>query len=172
MALNVSKYMLMGSMLKLNVFVATLLLSINLSAFAIELPLKNIDGSDQNLNDFKGNWVVVNFWATWCPPCIAEMPDLQAFHDKYAGKGAMVVGVNTENLASDQLQFFLDSYFITYPIYHGAQLMNSALGTVPGLPTTFLVSPQGNVEARQVGTVTAEMIENFIEKWEAKRLAQ
>lgn len=178
MALNVSKYAnykvedLLGRSMKFNVLFVIILLGFSLPVYAIDLPLKNIDGSLQNLNDYKGNWVVVNFWATWCPPCIAEMPDLQAFHDKYAGKGAMVVGINTENLTGDQLQLFLDSYFITYPVYHGAQLMNSALGTVPGLPTTFLVSPQGSVEARQVGTVTVEMIENFIEKWEAKQLAQ
>lgn len=158
--------------MKVNIFTVILFLGFNFSANAIDMPLKNIDGRLQDLNDFKGNWVVVNFWATWCPPCIAEMPDLQSFHDKYAGKGALVLGINAENLSSDQLRSFLDTYFITYPVYHGANLMNSKLGTVPGLPTTFLVSPLGKVEARQVGTVTSEMIEKFIEKWDAKQTAQ
>lgn len=153
--------------------IAVLVLSgFAIPGYAIDIPLKNIDGNVQNLNDFKGNWVVVNFWATWCPPCIAEMPELQLFHDKYAGKGAMVVGINTENIGGEELNTFLDTYFISYPVYHGADMMNSKLGTVPGLPTTFLVSPQGTVEARQVGTVTAEMIEKFIEKWEAKQPVQ
>lgn len=158
--------------MKFRIFVVFLTIGINLPVYAINLPLKNIDGSEENLNDFKGNWIVVNFWATWCPPCIAEMPDLQFFHDKHADKAAMVIGINVDNLSSEQILSFLDTYSITYPIYSGANMMKSELGNVPGLPTTFLVSPQGTVEARQVGIVTGEMIENFIEKWEAKRSVQ
>jgi thiol-disulfide isomerase/thioredoxin len=157
---------------KVKIFVVILTLGINFPVYAINLPLTHIDGSEQNINDFKGNWIVVNFWATWCPPCIAEMPDLQSFHDKHSGNGAMVIGINVENLSSKQILSFLDTYSITYPVYRGANLMNSELGSVPGLPTTFLVSPLGIVEARQVGVVTGEMIENFIEKWEAKQSVQ
>ena len=65
---------------------------------------------------------------------------------------------------------FLDDYFVTYPNYvTGGPVSDTPLGRVPGLPTTFLVSPAGTVEARQVGGVTREMIENFIRKWEAKQ---
>ncbi len=158
--------------MRFRAFFVILSLGINLPVNAINLPLKNVDGSEQNLNDFKGNWLVVNFWATWCPPCIAEMPDLQSFHDKHVDKGAMVIGINAENLPQEQLLIFLDTYSITYPVYYGEKVLDSELGSVSGLPTTFLVSPQGNVEARQVGSVTSEMIEKFIEKWEAKQPAQ
>jgi len=137
-------------------------------AGAVDMPLKMIDGTLHNLKDYQGKWVVVNYWATWCPPCLAEMPDLQAFHDKHAEQNAMVVGINTENIGRDQLEDFLDTYFITYPIYISSLKSSSELGLIPGLPTTFLVSPKGRVEARQVGGVTSEMIENFIKKWEAK----
>ncbi len=137
-------------------------------AHAVEMKLKGIDGSIEQLSDFKGNWVVVNYWATWCPPCIEEMPELQSFHDNYEKRGAMVIGINTEMVSKDKLLRFLADYFITYPIYTSPPLQESALGRIPGLPTTFIVSPQGNVVARQVGSVTREMIEKFIEKWEAK----
>ena len=137
-------------------------------AHAVEMKLNGIDGSIQQLSDFKGKWVVVNYWATWCPPCIEEMPELQSFHDDYEKRGAMVIGINTELVGKDQLLGFLDDYFITYPIYTSPPLQESALGAIPGLPTTFLVSPLGNVVARQVGGVTREMIEKFIEKTEAK----
>ncbi|MCP3689071.1 MAG: TlpA family protein disulfide reductase, partial [Gammaproteobacteria bacterium] len=87
----------------------------------------------------------------------------------YVDKGAMVIGINAENLAQNKLDDFLDSYFITYPTYSGPLTQHSELGAVPGLPTTFLVSPEGNVEARQVGSITSEMIEDFISNWEAKQ---
>ncbi|NNE63423.1 MAG: TlpA family protein disulfide reductase [Gammaproteobacteria bacterium] len=156
--------------MKFKLLISILLFSLTFSAFAIEMELENIDGTAQNLNDFKGKWVVVNFWATWCPPCIAEMPDLQQFHDDHADKDAIVIGINVEDLNDDALKSFLETYFITYPVFRKPIATESALGTVPGLPTTFLVSPQGKLEARQVGSVTAEMIENFIVKWEAKQL--
>ncbi len=154
--------------MKLKYIALLVLLAQSTLVLAIDMPLKKIDGTLDNLNDFKGNWVVVNYWATWCPPCLAEMPDLQAFHDKHADRGAMVIGINAENLAHDQLEDFLDSYFITYPVYSSPLAQRSELGSVPGLPTTFLVSPEGKVAARQVGGVTSEMIENFINKWEAQ----
>ena len=146
-----------------------LILAVLLSpVYSIEMKLKGIDDSLQNLSDFKGNWVVVNYWATWCPPCIEEMPELQSFHDAYENRGAKVIGINTELVDKFQLLSFLDNYFITYPVYTSPPLHESALGTIPGLPTTFIVSPQGNVVARQVGSVTRDMIENLIEKKEAE----
>jgi len=141
-------------------------------AHAVDMPLHSINGEIHNLNDYRGKWVVINYWATWCPPCIAEMPDLQAFYDKHANRDAVVIGMNVENLSSKQLSNFLDTYSITYPVYKGSLQQKTLLGTVPGLPTTFMVSPEGTVEARQVGSVTSEMIENFIEKWEASHANQ
>lgn len=154
--------------MKIKLFVLFVLVSQSVLALAVEMPLKKLDGSTDNLADYKGSWVVVNYWATWCPPCLAEMPDLQAFHDKHVGKGAMVIGINVENSSPGQIEEFLDTYFITYPIYIAPLAQRSELGSIPGLPTTFLVSPEGKVEARQVGSVTSEMIEGFIENWEPK----
>ena len=137
-------------------------------AYGVDMNLKRIDGSVHKLSDFKGKWVVVNYWATWCPPCIEEMPELQSFHDAHENRGAIVIGINTELIGKNQLLGFLDDYFITYPVYTSQPLQESALGIIPGLPTTFLVSPQGDVVARQVGSVTGEMIEEFIAKWQTK----
>ena len=138
------------------------------NASAIEMPLVRIDGKSFNLNDYQGNWVVVNYWATWCPPCIEEMPELQAFHDNNISKGALVIGINTEIIGKQQLEAFLDRYFITYPIFISKPTEKSELGLIPGLPTTFLVSPEGKVVARQIGPVTRKVIEMFIQKWEAQ----
>lgn len=135
-------------------------------SLAVDMPLTAINGETENLEDFKGKWVVVNYWATWCPPCIQEMPELQAFHDKHAEKNAVVLGINSQMISAPQLEAFLNSHFIEYPIYMSSPNSQSELGSVPALPTTFLVSPAGEVVARQVGPVTGEMIESFITKWE------
>ena len=136
------------------------------AAFAVNMPLSGVDGSVDNLNRYQGKWLVVNYWATWCPPCIVEMPELQSFHDEHADKNAMVFGINLEQISEQRLRTFLDDYFITYPIYVSKPAQESELGLIPGLPTTFLVSPEGKVVARQVGPVTREMIEQFIESYQ------
>ena len=86
------------------------------------------------------------------------------FHDKHSADLAVVIGMNVELISNERLQLFLDDYFITYPNFVSRPGRPSKLGQVPGLPTTFVVSPEGEVVVRQVGPVTREMIENFIAK--------
>ncbi len=138
---------------------------ISTRAFAIDMQLTDINGNKVNLKSYQGKWVVVNYWATWCPPCITEMPELQSFHDQHADKDALVIGINIEQIGKQQLLTFLDDYFITYPVFVSRPIQQSELGLIPGLPTTFLVNPEGEVVARQVGPVTSDMIEQFIQKW-------
>lgn len=145
------------------------LLFASFGAGALDMPLTGIDGRKTNLEAFLGKWVVVNYWATWCPPCIYEMPELQNFHDRHADKDAVVIGINAELIGRPRLEAFLEDYFITYPIFTAGPTQRSDLGLIPGLPTTFLVTPAGEVVARQVGPVTADMIEQFIENWAKSR---
>ena len=143
-----------------------LLIALSPAAKALDMPLTAVDGTQTNLERYQGKWLVVNYWATWCPPCIVEMPELQSFHDEHADKDAMVLGINAELISRQRLTEFLDDYFITYPNFVSEPGQQSELGLVPGLPTTFLVTPEGEVVARQVGPVTRDMIEQFIEKWQ------
>ena len=146
------------------------LLATSTLATAVNMPLAGLDGDQGNLTDYRGKWVVVNYWATWCPPCIVEMPELQAFHDAHAdGDDAVVLGINSENIDSGRLKSFVDDYFISYPVFSGKPMRQSELGLIPGLPTTFLVDPEGTVVARQVGPVTRDMIEQFIERYPGDR---
>ena len=143
-----------------------LVLLISTRAFAIDMPLTDVNGNEVNLKSYQRKWVVVNYRATRCPPCIVEMPELQSFHDQHVDKDALVIGINVESIGKQQLLTFLDDYFITYPVFVSQPIQQSELGLIPGLPTTFLVNPQGEVVARQVGPVTSDMIEQFIQKWE------
>ncbi len=147
-----------------------LLLLMPLSVLAVDMPLTDINGNKVNLKSYLGKWVVVNYWATWCPPCIVEMPELQSFHDEHVNKDALVIGINTELIGKQQLRSFLEDYFITYPIVSSKPTQQSELGLIPGLPTTFLVTPEGEVVARQVGPVTRDMIEQFMQNWQSKQI--
>ena len=147
---------------------AVILLVLPGVAGALDMPLTDVHGKRANLDDYLGKWVVVNYWATWCPPCITEMPELQGFHDAHAAQDAVVIGINIEQIGKQRLLQFLDDYFITYPIYVSPPTQQSELGLIPGLPTTFMVSPEGKVVARQIGPVTRDMLEEFIGKQDSQ----
>lgn len=162
--------LIMSQFMKRKLSVLLLGLAIPFSVLAIDMPLTDINGNKVNLKSYQGKWVVVNYWATWCPPCIEEMPELQSFHDDHVQKDALVIGINTELIGKQQLRNFLEDYFITYPIVNSKPTQQSELGLIPGLPTTFLVTPEGEVVARQVGPVTRDMIEQFMQNWQPKQI--
>ncbi len=145
-----------------------LLFSAASAAEPVDMTLTDLDGKQVKLSDYRGKWVVVNYWATWCPPCREEMPELESFHAANEKDRAVVLGLNTEVIDKQQILDFLDENFISYPNFMVGPVAESPLGRIPGLPTTFVITPQGELVARQVGGVTREMIENFIDKWEAK----
>lgn len=138
------------------------LLSLNAAAEPVDFTLPDAQGVEHKLSDYRGKWVVVNYWATWCPPCLTEIPELVDFHEDHKDKDAVVLGVNFEDIGANGLKQFSEEYFMNYPVLRRKPAANSELGPIPGLPTTYLVSPSGEVIARQVGPVTAKLIAEFI----------
>ncbi len=133
-----------------------------------DFSLPDLEGKVHRLSDYRGKWVLVNYWATWCPPCLEELPELEVFHSTHADKHAVVLGVNMEDISLDELRRFTQEQFLSYPILLAGARPSSLLGEVPGLPTSFLINPQGEIVARQAGPVTAEAIKSYIERYEAK----
>jgi len=131
-------------------------------ADTIDFALPDLKGVERQLSEFRGKWVVLNFWATWCPPCLKEIPELVEFHEQFQDKNAVVIGVDFEDIPLDELVEFTESYFMSYPILRTKPTAKTPVGVISGLPTTFLISPEGKLVARQSGPVTAKMIEDFI----------
>jgi thiol-disulfide isomerase/thioredoxin len=135
----------------------------------VEFTLPDLEGNAHPLEQYRGKWVVVNYWATWCPPCLEEIPDLVDFHDRHKEREAVVVGVNYEDIGSAQLAAFLNRLLVSYPVLRADPFEDSPLGPIPGLPTTFIIDPDGHAVARQVGPITGEQLEAYIEGKKAER---
>jgi thiol-disulfide isomerase/thioredoxin len=135
-----------------------------------DFTLPDLEGRDHSLSDYRGRWVLVNYWATWCPPCLEELPELEVFHKEADGK-AVVLGVNMEAIERSQLRDFVERQVLSFPILVASERPSpeQLVGPVDGLPTSYLVAPDGEVVARQVGQVTAEAISAFIADFEENR---
>ena len=131
------------------------------AGFAAEkFTLTDSDGKSHSLAGYRGKWVIVNFWATWCPPCLEEIPDLVAI--KETRKDVEVIGIAMEFQDARQVMQFADGMFVNYPIVLGDRKVSESIGQVDGLPTTFIYDPQGKLAERHVGKITRKQIERII----------
>ena len=127
---------------------------------AEKFTLTDAEGKSHSLAGYRGKWVIVNFWATWCPPCLEEIPDLVAI--KEARKDVEVIGIAMEFQDARQVMQFSDGMFVNYPIVLGDRKVSESIGQVDGLPTTFIYDPQGKLAERHVGKITRKQIERLI----------
>ncbi len=124
---------------------------------APDFTLQTLDGKTLRLSDLRGNAVVLNFWATWCPPCQAEMPELQAVHDAYSTGGLIVLGVNQSEEPAT-VRAFLDERGLTFPVVLDSQYAASQLYQVNSLPTTFFIDRNGVIHGVVIGQMNAALL--------------
>jgi thiol-disulfide isomerase/thioredoxin len=137
------------------------LLLISTHAVSGEFLFKDMAGKEQRLSDYKGKWVLVNFWATWCPPCLDEMPDLVDMHNARKDRDFVVIGVAMSS-GRDAVISLVEQLDVSYPIVMGDNQMAAQVGKVPALPTSYLYDPTGKLVSYQTGAITREAIENYI----------
>jgi thiol-disulfide isomerase/thioredoxin len=115
----------------------------------------NPDGKPQSLAIYKGRPVVVNFWASWCGPCVEEMPELSSLQREYAKKGIQFIGVGVDSAAN--IKTFLKKVPVDYPIYisgfGGADIARAFGNTAGGLPYTVVIDANGTVRATKLGQI-------------------
>ena len=127
--------------------------------------LPDTRGKIHTLSQYAGKWVVVNYWATSCPPCIKEIPQLEAFHQRHKNHDAVVLGVDFEDISLAWLKDFMDSMSMSYPVLRSDPSQQvTPFGVILMLPTTFIITPAGELVAHQAGAVTAADLEAFIKR--------
>jgi peroxiredoxin len=112
--------------------------------------LPALDGAQVSLSDYEGKVVVLDLWATWCPPCRQEIPFLVELHKELESQGLVVLGVGLDQGGESALAPFAEEYGVTYPVLVGNRDVQAAYG-VTGIPTTFLIGRDGRIATKHVG---------------------
>jgi peroxiredoxin len=131
---------------------------------APDFSLQTLDGQTLKLSDLRGKAVLLNFWATWCTPCKAEMPWFVDFQKQYGGQGLQIVGVAMDDAAKDEIQSFAKKMGVNYPVVLGKESLADQYGGVDFLPTTFYIDRSGNIQDRVFGIVDRQEAEASVKK--------
>jgi thiol-disulfide isomerase/thioredoxin len=124
--------------------------------------LKDADGKVVKSSDFDGKVVILDFWATWCPPCKAEIPGFVELQKQYGDKGLVVVGVSLDEQGPGVVKPFMKQFEMNYPVVMGDAKIVQDFGGIEAIPTTFVIDRSGNIATRHVGYVPKETFEKEI----------
>ncbi len=128
----------------------------------LDFTLKDMNGADVELDSFEGKVVLINFWATWCTPCKAEIPDLVAMQEKYKDD-FVVLGISVDDTA-EQIKPYAVEYKVNYPMLVGNKRLDvqDALGPLGAVPVSILVDREGIIALKHTGIFTREQLETEI----------
>lgn len=123
-----------------------------------EFSLPDMNGKEHSINEWKDKVIVLNFWATWCQPCLTEMPEFNQLHKDYSGKGLQVIGIALDE--QESVKEFVDKYKISYPVLvspdQGIKIAHDLGNVVNTVPFTIIANKKGNIVARHMGTLTGK----------------
>jgi peroxiredoxin len=128
---------------------------------APELTLTDVQGRSVSLSDYRGQWVLVNNWATWCPPCRAEMPELNAFYQAHKKDGFVLIGISAGDTQA-QVADFVEALGIQFPMWVDMQQVAMSAFRMNALPNSFVIDPDGYVRLSWTGGVTLADLENRV----------
>jgi cytochrome c biogenesis protein CcmG/thiol:disulfide interchange protein DsbE len=130
---------------------------------APDFTLKNLGNEDVKLSDFKGKVVFINFWATWCPPCRAEIPYFVDLYKKYESQGFVVLGIAVDPREFGKVSGFVKQNDISYPILLDQAGVSNLYGGIESIPTTFVVNRDGRIVEMIIGSRPKEVFESVIQ---------
>ena len=131
---------------------------------ALEFTLKDMNGKDVRLADYKGKALLINFWATWCGPCILETPELVELQAKYKDRGLQIIGISTDD-SPEQIRAFAKEYKVNYPLLVGLDRddLVEAFHLPNGIPYSIFIRADGTILDRLEGLNTQAFFENRIQ---------
>jgi len=124
--------------------------------------LRDLEGREVRAVDFAGKVVVLDFWATWCEPCVREIPGYVALQKKYADQGLVVLGVSVDTAGAAVVRRFATDHLMNYTLLMADDAIVKAYGGVSAIPTTFLLDHKGRVRHRKVGTTDPSEYESLV----------
>jgi peroxiredoxin len=137
-------------------------LPVDAASAAPAFTLTDIKGKSVSLSDFKGKVVILDFWATWCPPCKREIPDFINLQKEYGARGLQVVGIALDE--PGKVQAFASQNGINYPVLLGTDDIAWKYGGIQGIPTTFVIDKTGKIAAKFEGYRPRDVFESEIKK--------
>ncbi len=129
---------------------------------AANFTLKNPDGEEVSLSDFQGKIVIIDFWATWCPPCREGIPDLIKLQDEYRDQGVVVIGISFDEKAATVKKFAQENQ-INYPLAMGDKKVAQDYGGIQAIPTVFIIDRNGRIVDRHIGSADKEYFDDKIQ---------
>jgi thiol-disulfide isomerase/thioredoxin len=122
--------------------------------------LQDVDGKTVRFSDFKGKVVILDFWATWCGPCKAEIPSFIALQNEYGTNGLVVVGISVDEDGAAVVKKFAQHLGINYPVLLADQKTPQAFGGIEAIPTTFIIDREGRIVKKHLGLTGKEEFES------------
>lgn len=128
---------------------------------APELSLTDLEGNPVSLQDLQGTVVLVNNWATWCPPCKAEMPTLQAYFEDHHKKGFTIIAIDAGDPVPEIVKF-VEEYGLTFPVWPDVRMKAIAAFRNQGLPSSYVIDRDGTVRLAWAGAVSRDVLEKYV----------
>jgi peroxiredoxin len=125
---------------------------------APDFTIKDLQGNALTLSSFRGKVLLLNFWATWCPPCRAEIPDFVEAYQEYKAKGLEIIGVSVDRVPPEKLKMFLSQAKINYPIALADQKLIEDYQPGNYIPVTIIIDKKGKIRFRQVGQIDKDAL--------------